>query len=74
MKHRVIVDQPAVAFLGQLGLSRNAILRLYTQLHQELGNEAARFRSTRRPEQPDLYFHYRIKVRPGTTGANSTLR
>jgi hypothetical protein len=62
MKHRVIVDRPVVAFIGKQGLSRDAILRLYIKLHKELGNEAPRFRSARHPEEPDLYFHYRIKV------------
>ncbi len=65
MKHRVIVDRPVVAFIGERGLSRNAVVRLYAQLHQELGNEAARFRLTRHPEEPDLYFHYRIQVASG---------
>ena len=40
MKHRVIVDRPVVAFIGERGLSRNALVRLYAQLHQELGDEA----------------------------------
>jgi hypothetical protein len=65
MKHRVIVDGPVVAFVGGRGLSRNAVVRLYAKLHHELGDEAARFRSTRHPEEPDLYFHYRIKLASG---------
>jgi hypothetical protein len=56
---------PLVAFIGGLGLSRNAVVRLYTKLHHELGDEAGRFRSTRHPEEPDLYFHYRIKLASG---------
>lgn len=40
-------------------------MRLYTQLHEELGSEAARFKTTRHPEEPDVYFHYRIRVASG---------
>jgi pyridoxine/pyridoxamine 5'-phosphate oxidase len=65
MKYRVIVDRPVVALIGEHGLSRNAVVRLYAQLHQELVNEAERFRATRHPEEPDLFFHYRIQVASG---------
>jgi hypothetical protein len=60
-----MVDPPVVAFIGECGLSRNAIVRLYTRLHQELSQEADRFRGRRHPEEPDLYFHYRIQVASG---------
>ncbi len=63
--HRVIVDRPVVTFVGACGLTRTALIRLYTQLHHELGSEADRFRSTRHPEELDLYFHYRIRVASG---------
>jgi len=65
MNYRVIVDRPVVAFIGACGLSRQATVRLYAKLHHELSNEAARFRLMRHPEEPDLYFHYRITLASG---------
>lgn len=65
MKHRVIVDRPVVALIGARGLSRNAVVHVYTRLHHELANQTDLFRSTRHPEEPDLYFHYRIRVASG---------
>jgi hypothetical protein len=65
MAHRAIVGPPVVARIGECGLSRLALVRLYAQLHHELGNEATRFRARRHPEEPDLYFHYRIKLASG---------
>src|SRR5436190_670304 len=65
MSRRVIVTRAVKTSIGQSGLSRNALVHLYSRLHDELGNEADRFRPARYPEEPDLYFHYRIAVASG---------
>jgi hypothetical protein len=63
--HRVIVDRPVSEAIGACGLSRTATVILIAKLHDELGNEAERFRGNRHPEAPDLFFNYRVKLASG---------
>jgi hypothetical protein len=65
VQYHVIVTPEVVQAVGEIGLSRNAIVILYTTLHDDLGNRGGQYRTRRHPDEPDLYFAYRARVTSG---------
>jgi hypothetical protein len=65
MGRPAIVSPDVEAVIAGCGLTRNALVRLYTTSHDELNSEGDCLRQGRHPESPDRFFAYRIKLTSG---------
>ena len=62
MRYRLIVGPEISRAVGGFGLEREALLRVFDLLRQELEERADNYRQQRDPAHPDLYFRFELTV------------
>jgi len=55
---RTVVPPEITRLIGECGLTRDGVVRVFTGLHGELPQRYARFRGLRHPEDDRLFFFF----------------
>ncbi|HLN33564.1 MAG TPA: hypothetical protein VK395_37910 [Gemmataceae bacterium] len=63
MRYQLIVSPEMSRTIGSFGLSRQALVRLLTNVRSELEEHADRYRHQRDPNHHDLYFRFELHMR-----------